>query len=70
MADHRDGPRLVNALFPVLQQLPLKQQVIMAQLMGVAPPGNTFGFQDAAELEAEVEEARRHFQAKPDDAGV
>jgi hypothetical protein len=66
MADHRDGPRLVNQLFPIFQQLSPRQQVIMTQLMGASAPGNTFGFQDAAELEAEVEEARRHFQAKLD----
>ena len=60
MADHRDGPRMINALFPVLQQLPSRQQVILTQMLGVAPVGDTRGFSDDAELTEEIEEARAH----------
>ena len=69
MADHRDGPRLVNALFPLFQQLPQRQQVIMTQMLGVQPPGDLRGFQDAAELDEEIAEARQHFLAKLDADG-
>jgi hypothetical protein len=34
MPDHRDGPRLINALFAVFEELPPRQQAIFIALMG------------------------------------
>lgn len=63
MPDHRDGPRLVNALFPVVQQLPARQQAVFVALMG-GGISKASGFADDKELAAEVEEARAHFHTK------
>lgn len=68
MADHRDGPRLVNSLFPVFQQLPPRQQAIMTHLLGVSPPGDVRGLVDERELDEELAEARQHFLTKLQDA--
>jgi hypothetical protein len=63
MADHRDGPRLVNALFPVFETLPPGQQAVFVRLMGASGP-QASGFFAQAQLDEEVEEAKAHFRSR------
>jgi hypothetical protein len=61
MADHRDGPRLVNALFPVFETLPPGQQAVFVRLMGGGgAQASSFSADD--QIEEEVEEAKAHFR--------
>jgi hypothetical protein len=64
VADHRDGPRLINTLFPIFQGLDARQQAVFTRMFGLETPADTSGFKDTADLDEEVEEARQHFLAR------
>lgn len=63
MSDHRDGYRLVNALFPVFENLPSRQQALFIQLMG-GPQTRASSLSDDAAFTEEAELAREHFRTK------
>jgi hypothetical protein len=69
MADHRDGPRVVNTLFRLYQSLPPSQQAVMTELLNLPTASDTAGF-SSAELADEVEEARQHWLTKLREAGA
>jgi hypothetical protein len=63
MADHRDGPRVVNRLFALYQSLPPSQQAVLTQLLTLPPPDDALGF-SSPELAEEVAEARQNWLTK------
>ena len=63
MSDHRDGYRLINALFPVFEKLPARQQAVFIQLMG-GPESEEGRLSEDPALAEESEEAREHFRMK------
>ena len=63
MSDHRCGPRVVNKLFPLFEELLPNEQAIFERLMGEPVPKG-IAAPDAAHLAEEVEEAKAHFRTK------
>ncbi len=63
MPDHRDGYRLVNALFPVFEKLPSRQQALFVELM-TEPGAGASALSGDPELAHDLQEAREHFRTR------